>query len=93
MGSGLAFAPVEWERIARIAKPATLLRPLDWLSAEVARRKKAGDIPTGSKAVTLFAQQLENRMAEDVQAGKCLRTISWPSIRARLYEKKLRPLK
>jgi hypothetical protein len=62
--------------------------PLSWLFAEVARRKDAGDIPSSA---TLFAKQLAQQMAADVQAGKCRRAISAGSIRARLYEKKLWP--
>ena len=65
----------------------------DWLFAEVARRKLAGDIPTGRKAATLFAEQLADQMAKDAQAGKCRRAILAMSIRARLYEFQLWPPK
>jgi hypothetical protein len=60
--------------------------PLKWLFDEVDRRKKTGDIPTGRGAPTAFAKQLEQQMVVDVRAGKCLRAISWRSIRARLYD-------
>jgi hypothetical protein len=73
-------------------EPATksdLLDVKDWLFAEVARRQEAGDIPTGSGAVTMFAEQLAQQMVVDVQTGKCRRAISAASIRARLYENKL----
>jgi hypothetical protein len=65
----------------------------DWLFAEVARRKLAGDIPTGPKAATLFAEQLADQMAKDARAGKCRRAISATSIRVRLYDNELWPPK
>jgi hypothetical protein len=71
---------------------ANLLSPLEWLCAEVARRKEAGDIPTGRGAATLFAKQLEKQMAVDVKARKCSAAMSWRSIRSLLYQTKLWPL-
>jgi len=62
----------------------------EWLFAEVARRKQAGDIPSRP---TQFAEQLARQMAKDVRAGKCSRAISARSIRVRLYDNKLWPLK
>jgi hypothetical protein len=90
-------APLSWERNAQIAPAiegaADPLSPLKWIFDEVDQRKKAGDIPTGPKAATVFAKQLAQRMVEDVRAGKCRRAITWRSIRARLYENKRWPLK
>jgi hypothetical protein len=81
---------------APAVKRAVKSGPLDtkaWLSDAVAGLKKAGDIPTGRGAGTLLADGLAKQMVADVQAGKCLKAISADSIRARLYELKLWPLK
>jgi hypothetical protein len=64
----------------------------DWLVAEAGRRKEAGDIPTGPKAVDTFSEELAAQMSADLQAGKCCRAISIKSIRARLYDYKLWPV-
>jgi hypothetical protein len=77
-------------RAPAVEPAANLLSVKDWLFDEVARRKKAGDIPT---TATLFAEQLANQMAVDVQAGKCRRLIPADSIRVRLYDSKLWPPK
>jgi hypothetical protein len=74
-------------------EPAVKSDPLsvkDWLFAEVRRRKEVSVIPTEA---SLFAEQLAIQMAADMQAGKCRKAILAPSIRARLYELRLWPLK
>jgi hypothetical protein len=65
------------------------LEPSAWLSAEIKRRKNAGDIP--AKAAR-FAQQLARQMVKDVRAKKCSKALPANSIRTRLYEKELKKL-
>ena len=79
-----SYFPPGWRWRARpTANPASVK---DWLFAAVARRKEAGDIPTGRGGPTLLAKQLAQQMVVDVQAGKCRRAISAKSIRPRLYD-------
>src|SRR5262249_15004133 len=61
----------------------------DWLTAEVNRRKKADNIPTGRGAKKAFSEQLENRMAEDHKAGKCHKAVSARRIANMLTELQL----
>lgn len=62
-----------------------------WLFQEVERRKRAGIIPRGRRAATVFARQLEIQMKKDVKAGTCERALPASSIRVRLYDNKLWP--
>jgi hypothetical protein len=79
--------PTPQKRHRPKSEPA--LSAADWLSAQVAQRKAAGDIPT---SMTVFAKQLALQMDADMRAGKCLEALAWPFIRRRLYGKKLRKL-
>jgi hypothetical protein len=75
-----------WERLALPApavEGAALSGP-DWLSAELAQLKEAGNISTSA---TALAKLLEPRMAAAVRAGKCLEAMPWSSIRVWLYRK------
>jgi hypothetical protein len=64
--------------------------PKAWLVAEVLRRQREGRIPIGN-AASLLSRQLAEQMRKDVRCGRCVRAISAPSIRVRLYEWRLWP--
>jgi hypothetical protein len=62
-----------------------------WLSAAVARRELAGNIPVGWGWQTAYARELAEEMAAAVRAGTCRHAMKADVIRVRLHDKKLLP--